>query len=268
MCSRALKKMASLRSCTLFSIALLSLFAFPASAARLSSDTCTSSNYEYNLFTDPGNAWYYRGSGGDSFCTANPQLGSYVCGVNGVKPCSITKSETCQVATYPIDCAAAPRVFSVQLDSNCDYVVSCEYLDSGSSTPTSTSAPASTGGSTIPGGTLPVGTLPVAATPVAAPLVTPASTAPSLPTKSPVVTIGPGTVPSPTTSTVLPAVVPNLLPKPTDVVLTSAYAIGVVSYSCNRGEGSDGGGHHKGNVGAHCDDSLLGSYDCCGKLFG
>jgi hypothetical protein len=38
---------------------------------------------------------------------------------------------------------------------------------------------------------------------------------------------------------VLPAVVPNLLPKPTDVVLTSAYAIGVVSYSCNKGEGSD-----------------------------
>jgi hypothetical protein len=112
--------MAPPRSCTLISIALLSVFAFPASAARLSSDTCTSSNYDYNLLTDPGDTWYYRGSGGDSFCTANPQLGSYVCGVNGVEPCRITKTETCQEATYPFTCAASPRVFSVQLDSNCD----------------------------------------------------------------------------------------------------------------------------------------------------
>ncbi|GAQ88209.1 hypothetical protein KFL_004090110 [Klebsormidium nitens] len=142
-------------------LALIALSSLkPTLAVRLSSNICATNNYEYKLNLLPASGWYFRGSGNDDFCNANPLLKQYLCNVAASPYCTDeTKSETCAAASSPSACNAASRVFSVIIDSDCDFVVFCEYRSS--ITPVSTSSPPALTPS-APLATLPVGTLPVA----------------------------------------------------------------------------------------------------------
>ncbi|GAQ88210.1 Putative serine/threonine protein kinase [Klebsormidium nitens] len=103
----------------------------PTLGVRLSSNICATNNYEYKISLLPASGWYYRGSGNDDFCNANPLLKQYLCNVAASPYCTDeTIAQTCATATNPSACNAASRVFSVIIDSDCDFVVFCEYRSS------------------------------------------------------------------------------------------------------------------------------------------
>lgn len=201
-------------------LALIALSSLnPTLALRSSLNICLSTNYEYRLNLLPASGWYFRGSGVDDYCNANNYLKQYLCNAEASPYCTDqNKAQACATAINPSACTAS-RVFSVILDSDCDFVATCEYRSS--LTPSTTSSPPSlTSAPTVPFATEPVGTLPIA---------TP------------------------------PPVLISLAPKIGDVVVLSALALGSAEYTCNSLTANFDNGTLSATLYSVADGSVLGN---------
>ncbi|GAQ80514.1 hypothetical protein KFL_000560040 [Klebsormidium nitens] len=184
--------------------------AIPIVPSHLLTDNCTAANAEYYSEQPPGSFFFYTGTP-DSYCSraSTPTTGWKICGASSAPSCTTvvapygSKADACKAQySYVNKCSLSVRVFFINYDLDCDWVIICEYFDGpvvvtiGSAAPSIVAAPPTKG---------------TAGAPLLAPV-------PLFP-------------PS-----------PSLLPKAGDVVMLLSYAAGSVDYYCNKASGlfSDG----------------------------
>lgn len=185
--------------------------AIPIVPSHLLTDNCTTANVEYYSEQPPGSFFYYTGTP-DSYCynRPTPTAGWKICGANSAPSCTTviapygSKTDACKAASSSYTCRSSVRVFFINYDLDCDWVIICEYFDGPVVATTGTTAPSIVAAPPMKG---------TAGAPLLAPpIVSAEAPAPLLP-------------PS-----------PSLLPKAGDVVILLSYAAGSVDYYCNKGE--------------------------------